>query len=75
MPAILRGALARTDLPPRAVENAADETDAVRRLLAGARPGDLLVLPLHTREGRAAALVLIERLRRSGWSAGTRLPR
>ena len=51
-----------------------DEDDAARRALAWARPGDVLVLPLHSREGRGEALALLERLRREGWKAGQSLP-
>jgi hypothetical protein len=42
--------------------------------LTWARPGDVLVLPLHSRDGRAHALALLERLRREGWRAGLPLP-
>jgi hypothetical protein len=42
--------------------------------LAWSRPGDVLVLPLHSRDGRAHALALFERLRREGWKAGQPLP-
>ena len=41
---------------------------------AWARAGDVLVLPLHSREGRGHALALFERLRRDGWKAGQPLP-
>jgi hypothetical protein len=46
----------------------------VRLALGWARTGDVIVLPLHTREGRASGLALIDALRRAGWSAGQPLP-
>ncbi|HEY7753077.1 MAG TPA: Mur ligase family protein [Steroidobacteraceae bacterium] len=72
--AILRRALARAGLPDAAIEDAPDELSAVRRALAWARPGDALLLAVHTREGRAAALELIEALRARSWIAGRALP-
>ena len=74
IPALLRAALARAGVAPAAVADAADEDAAVRTALAWARPGDVLVMPLHSREGRAHALAFIERLRRDGWKAGQPLP-
>jgi UDP-N-acetylmuramyl tripeptide synthase len=72
--AILRRALLRAGLPEAAIEDAPDEISAVRRALAWARAGDALLLGVHTGEGRAAALALIERLRAEGWIAGRPLP-
>jgi UDP-N-acetylmuramyl tripeptide synthase len=74
IPALLRGALARAGLAGERVADAEDENRAVRMALAWARPGDVLVLPLHSRDGRAQALALFERLQREGWRAGQPLP-
>jgi UDP-N-acetylmuramyl tripeptide synthase len=74
IPALLRGALARAGIAGDRVADAADEEQAVRMALTWARPGDVLVLPLHSRDGRAHALALLERLRREGWRAGLPLP-
>ncbi len=74
VPALIRGALARAGIPATATADAVDEESAVRRALAWARPGDVLVLTLHSRDGRAAALALIDRLRRQAWQAGQPLP-
>jgi len=74
VPALLKDALARAGLPAQAIADAPDEDRAVRAALGWARAGDVLVLPLHSREGRARALALFERLRREGWRAGARLP-
>jgi cyanophycin synthetase len=74
VPALLREALERAGVARSRIENAADEDQAVRAALAWARAGDVLVLPLHSRDGRAHALALFERLRRDGWKAGQPLP-
>jgi cyanophycin synthetase len=74
VPALLRRALAGAGFAPEAVGDAPDEDRAVRLALGWARAGDVLVLPLHSREGRSRALALFERLRREGWKAGNPLP-
>ncbi len=74
IPALLRSALARAGIAKERVADASDEDQAVRMALAWSRPGDVLVLPLHSRDGRAHALALFERLRRDGWRAGRPLP-
>ena len=74
VPAILTRALERAGVARAAIAAAPDEISAVRQALAWARPGDALLLAVHTREGRAAALELIERLRAQGWIAGRPLP-
>jgi len=56
-PAKLREALERHGLPPSAVVLAADEVDAVKRALAVARPGDVILMLVHVeREAVAGAL-------------------
>ena len=74
IPALLRRALSRAGVADERVADAAGEDQAVRMALGWARPGDVLVLPLHSRDGRAHALALLERLRREGWRAGQPLP-
>ena len=74
VPALLRRALADAGFRPDAIGDAPDEDRAVRLALAWARAGDVLVLPLHSRDGRGHALALFERLRREGWQAGQPLP-
>ena len=74
VPAILRRALERAGVAEGAIAHARDEDHAVRQALAWARAGDVLVLTLHSKDGRAHALALIERLRREGWRAGAPLP-
>jgi UDP-N-acetylmuramyl tripeptide synthase len=74
VPALLKRALARAGVGDAALADAPDEAAAVRLALGWARTGDVIVLPLHTREGRASGLALIDALRRAGWSAGQPLP-
>jgi UDP-N-acetylmuramyl tripeptide synthase len=74
VPALLRRALGRAGVAGASIADAPDEDRAVRAALAWARAGDVLVLPLHSRDGRGHALALFERLRREGWRAGQPLP-
>jgi UDP-N-acetylmuramyl tripeptide synthase len=74
VPALLHAALERAGLAAERIQDAGDEDQAVRLALAWARAGDVLVLPLHSRDGRSHALALLERLRREGWKAGRPLP-
>ena len=74
VPAILRRALERAGVAAGAIADASDEDHAVRQALSWARAGDVLVLTLHSKDGRGHALALIERLRREGWRAGASLP-
>jgi cyanophycin synthetase len=69
VPGLLMDQLQRRGLPAEAVSFPGSEVAAVRHALEWARPGDLLVLPIH--QDRAAVLALIERLRGAGWKAGT----
>ena len=66
----LRGSgMAETDLPV-----CLDEAQAAREALAWARPGDLLVLPVHEPERRHEVVALLDALQASGWHAGRPLP-
>ncbi len=68
----LRSALARAGAPAAAVDDARSEVDGVRTALAWARPGDVLLLPLH--EERERVVRWIARLAASGWRAGDPVP-
>ncbi len=58
---------------PRGIFLHADsELEAVRDALAWARPGDVVLLPVHAQ--RDAVLALMERLEVGGWRAGGPLP-
>ena len=68
VPAILEDELRRLGAPEESLGRASNEIEAVREALAWARPGDQLVLLVHTQ--RDAVFELLGRLRDSGWSAG-----
>jgi cyanophycin synthetase len=64
VPAILVDELRRLGVPEGRFETAETEIEAVHRALAWARPGDLLILLVHTQ--RDEVLALLERLRAAG---------
>jgi UDP-N-acetylmuramyl tripeptide synthase len=68
VPALLESELRRLGVPPESVARAGSEVSAVRQALAWARPGDLLVFPIH--EERAEVLELLESLQERGWKPG-----
>ena len=74
VPTILRKALHDAGLPDTAIREQPDELSATRMVLAWARAGDVLALPLHSRSGRTDVLALLERMRASGWTAGKAVP-
>ena len=61
VPAILRGALLRTGLLATSIEVHLSEIGAVKRVLEWARPGDVLVMPVHDRGVREQVLALLGR--------------
>lgn len=72
--AILFGALRAAGMEAAALPVCLDEAQAAREALQWARPGDLLVLPIHEPERRDAVVALLDRLQAEGWRAGQRLP-
>jgi cyanophycin synthetase len=58
-PALIRASLLHAGLPDAALEMCTSEISAVRRVLEWARPGDVLVMPVHERAVRAEAIALI----------------
>ena len=71
---ILRDALHAHGMPPEALPVCLDEAKAAREALAWARPGDLLVLPVHEPVRRDDVVALLDRLQAEGWQAGQPLP-
>ncbi|HLA73107.1 MAG TPA: Mur ligase family protein [Steroidobacteraceae bacterium] len=65
-PALIRMALLRAGVPDAALEMCSSEIDAVRRMLEWARPGDVLVMPVHERLVRAEAIALVAQFDSSG---------
>ncbi len=72
--AILFGALRSAGIPAAALPVCLDEVEAAQEALRWARPGDLLVLPIHEPVARDAVVALLDRLHASGWRAGESLP-
>ncbi len=72
--AILHDELLRQGLPESALVVCLEETRAARDALAWARPGDLLVLPIHDPPARDDVVALLDRLQAAQWRPGTALP-
>lgn len=72
--AILFGALRAAGMPADALPVCLDEAEAARDALQWARPGDLLVLPVHEPARRDAVVALLDRLQALGWRAGQAMP-
>jgi len=60
VPRIIRAELLRLGIPDAALPMCASEIDAARRALEWARPGDVLALPIHASDARAAVLQLLQ---------------
>jgi UDP-N-acetylmuramyl tripeptide synthase len=61
VPALLRAALLRHGFDDRRLASRGSEVEAAELALAWARPGDVVVLPLHGRAARDAVIARIER--------------
>ncbi len=61
VPAILRGALVRAGVLETSLEVHLSELGAVKRVLGWARPGDVLVMPVHDRGVREEVLALLKK--------------
>ena len=74
VPALMHAQLLADGLDPQRVQLQPDEVQAARSLLAWAREGDLLVLPVHELANRAQVVALLDGMAASGWRAGTAVP-
>jgi UDP-N-acetylmuramyl tripeptide synthase len=74
VPALLREELLRQGLAPEAIQTVLDEVTAAGALLAWARAGDVLVLPVHGLESREQVGAWLDGLAASGWRPGAALP-
>lgn len=74
VPAILRDELAQCGLHGTSVVERLDEYEAVGSMLAWARNGDTLVLPVHGSSVKLKVGALLDGLQSSGWIAGSPLP-
>lgn len=72
--AILSATLQEAGMGEDALPVCLDESMATREALRWARPGDLLVLPIHEPAHRATVVALLDRLRAEGWHAGQPVP-
>ncbi len=72
VPAMIIEELQLGGVPAAGIERAGSEMDAIRRALAWARQGDLLLLITHSK--RSGVVSYLERLQSSGWSPGDPVP-
>jgi UDP-N-acetylmuramyl tripeptide synthase len=70
---LMRDELLQLGAPAERIATAESEYAAVVQALEWSRPGDLLILPLHSE--RETGLALLDRLRRSGWVPGSPVAR
>jgi UDP-N-acetylmuramyl tripeptide synthase len=71
---VLRAELIARGLAPQMLPTRQRELDAARVALAWARPGDVVVLPVHALKAKAEVGALLDRLQESAWMAGEPLP-
>jgi cyanophycin synthetase len=57
VPAILEDELRRLGIPPERIERAGSELEGVQKALAAARPGDLVVLLVHTQREEVLGVI------------------
>ena len=65
-PGLIRAALLSAGLPDANLEMWSTEIGAVKRVLGWARPGDVLVMPVHDRKARAEAITLVSQANSAG---------
>jgi cyanophycin synthetase len=63
VPAVIRAALLRSGLPESALPLRSSEVDAARCALDWARPGDVLLLLVHSLAARTAVVTMLEAAR------------
>lgn len=72
--AILKTALIEHGIPEVCIAIQLDEVEAVRSILAWAKVGDMLALPIHSTNGRAEVEALMQVLVETLWHVGDALP-
>jgi cyanophycin synthetase len=72
--AILRTALIENGIQSESISTELDEVDAVRKIIAWTKHGDMLALPIHSANGRAEVEALMQRLTDTNWRVGDDLP-
>jgi len=74
VPMIMRDELLRRGMDAAHAIIELDEVEAARRVLAWARPGDLVLLPTFDRDARARIEVILARMESTGWRTGDDVP-
>jgi len=74
VPELLRTELEARGMAAERMRVVLPEEEAVLALLAWARPGDVLVLPVHGQVAREVVRAKLDRLQAEGWLAGAPLP-
>ena len=73
VPALLHAALVEKKFPSEQLMTEAAEVDAARRLLDWAKPGDLLIMPIHQQSARVELVSLLDKLQAMNWQPGSPL--
>jgi UDP-N-acetylmuramyl tripeptide synthase len=71
---IMRAQLLADGIAAATIAVCLDEVQAARATLTWARPGDLLVLPVHELDARTRVVALLDRMAADGWRPGQPLP-
>jgi UDP-N-acetylmuramyl tripeptide synthase len=74
VPDLLEGALLACGLAPASIARELEEVAAARTLLAWARAGDVVALPVHAPAAREALVAMLDRMQDDGWRPGEALP-
>lgn len=74
VPALLKSALLAAGYPPEGIHLESDEVEGACYLLRWARPGDVLVLPIHQSAARKGIATILDGMESGGWKAGSALP-
>ena len=72
--AIMHAQLLEDGVAAAAIEICLEEVQAARGLLAWARGGDLVILPIHEMDAREQVIDLLDHLAASAWRPGSPLP-
>jgi UDP-N-acetylmuramyl tripeptide synthase len=74
VPAILRDELLRLGVPGHKLSTILSEAAAAKAALTWARPGDVVVLPVHALSAREKVAAMLDGLVEAGWMPGTPVP-
>ena len=72
VPSRLKAGLLHAGYAAENIHMESDEVAAARHLLQWARPGDVLVLPVHQTDARTELTILLDGLERARWQAGSK---